>query len=89
MAGRNVNVWVTSESDGTKRQNVPDWLIHFRVQWTDAEGQQHERAEDLYFLPTLNWLRTEHPQAAKSAMEDLAFRIARVQYGIDDAEMMT
>jgi len=88
MAGRNVNVWVTSESDGTKRQNVPDFLIHFRVQWTDEQGQQHERTEDAYFLPTLNWLRTEHPQAAKHLMEDLAFRIARVQYGIDDAEMM-
>ena len=88
MAGRNVNVWVTSESDGTKRQNVPDWLIHFRVQWEDNEGQPHERTADEYFLLLLNWLRAEHPRAAKSIMEDLAFRIARVQYGIDDAEMI-
>jgi len=80
---RNVNVWTTSESDGTTRNNVPDWLCHFRVEWIDDEGQPHEREADEYFLLLLNWLRLNHPQKAKEVMDELAFRIARAKYGID------
>jgi len=83
----NVNVYVSSESDGTRRNQVPDWLIHFRVNWIDNDGNFHEHEADEYFLLLVNWLRTEHPAAAKAAMEELAFRIARVKYGIDEAEM--
>ena len=84
----NVNVWVTSESDGTMRNNVPDWLIHFKVKWTDNAGSPQQRTEDEYFLLLLNWLKTNHPAAAKDVMEDLVFRIARVKYGVDDAEQI-
>lgn len=84
---RNVNVFVSSESDGTTRDGVPDWLIHFDVRWTDDEGQEHQRVEDEYFLLLLNWLRQNHPVRAKEVMEGLAFRIARAKYGVD-AEMI-
>ena len=84
----NVNVMVSSESDGTTRNNVPDWLIHFDVSWTGNDGQLHQQVADEYFLLLLNWLRTEHPAKAKEVMEDLSFRIARAKYSIDDAEMM-
>lgn len=80
---KNVNVFINSEGDSTTRNNVPDWLIHFDIRWTDNEGQPHQRAEDEYFLLLLNWLRTNHPTQAKEVMENLAFRIARVKYGID------
>lgn len=86
---KNVNVFVSSENDSTTRNNVPDWLTHFEVHWIDNAGQPQERTEDEYFLLLLNWLRTNHPVAAKRAMEDLAFRIARVKYGIDTSEMMS
>ena len=84
---RNVNVFVTSESDGTTRNNVPDWLIHFDVRWVDDDGDQHQRVEDEYFLLLLNWLRQNHPQKAREVMEELAFHIARAKYGVD-AEMV-
>lgn len=84
---RNVNVTVTSESDGTRRNNIPDWLIHFDARWVDDAGIEHQQVVDEYFLLLLNWLRTNHPVAAKAAMEEIAFRIARVRYGVD-AEMI-
>ena len=80
---RNINVFISSESDGTTRNNVPDWLIHFNVSWIDNDGQAHQRTEDEYFLLLLNWLKTNHPVKAKEVMEDLAFVIARAKYGID------
>jgi len=84
---RNVNVIVTSESDGTARDNVPDWLCHFDASWIDDNGDSHQAQVDEYFLLLLNWLRQNHPAKAKEVMEELAFRIARAKYGID-AEMV-
>ena len=85
---RNVNVFITSENDGTIRSKVPDWLIHFEVSWTGDDGQLHQQTADEYFLLLVNWLKTNHPAKAKEVMDDLAFKIARAKYGIDDAEMM-
>lgn len=85
---RNVIVGIISENDDTTRDGVPDWLIHFHVSWTDNDGVQHERTEDEYFLLLCNWLRQNHPAAAKRWMEQVAFQIARVKYGIDDAETL-
>lgn len=79
----NVNVWVSSEANGTIRNNVPDWLIHFRVQWTDDAEQLQEREVDEYFLLLLNWLRQNHPARAKDLMEQIGFEIARAKYGVD------
>ena len=84
----NVNVYVSSENDGTRRNNVNDYLIHFSVNWIDGSGTYRETEADEYFLLLINWLRTTHPNAAKNVMEELAFKIARVKYGLDDAEMM-
>jgi len=78
---------VSSESDGTTRNNVPDWLIHFDVTWVDDSGELHRRTEDEYFLLLLNWLRQNYPQRAREIMEELAFKIARAKYGVD-AEMI-
>ena len=83
----NVNVYVSSENDGTRRNQVNDYLIHFDVRWTDNDGQPQQVVASEYFLLLINWLRTEHPVVAKGVMEDLAFRIARAKYGVD-AEMM-
>ena len=84
---RNVNVFVSSENDGTTRNNVPDWLCHFDANWIDDDGDYHEVQVDEYFLLLLNWLRQNHPTKAKQVMEELSFRIARAKYGID-AEMV-
>lgn len=81
-----VNVMVSSESDGTKRNNVPDWLIHFDTTWTTDDGEAHQRSDDEYFLLLVNWLRTNHPAAAKGWMQRVAFQIAKVKYGIRSAD---
>lgn len=82
---RNVNVTVTSENDGTTRDNVPDYLINFDVTWIDNNGDPQQAAVSDYFLADLlNWLRTNHPAAARQYMEQISFAIARVKYGIDD-----
>ena len=83
-----INVMVSSENDGTTRDGVPDYLIHFQVSWKDNENNPQERTEDEYFLLLLNWLRQNHPAAARRWMERTAFEIARVKYGVDDAEML-
>ena len=81
-----VNVWVTSESDGTTRDGVLDWLIHFDVRWIDNAGMPQQRVEDEYFLLLLNWLKTNHPKKAIDVMNDLAYEIVRAKYGLDSAE---
>jgi hypothetical protein len=67
---------------------VQDYLLHFDVRWVDDAGDSHQHAADEYFLLLLDWLRDNHPQAARQWMERVAFQIARVKYGIDSAEMI-
>lgn len=81
---RNINVWLTSENDGTKRQNVPDYLVHLRAMWVDDAGVAHDQSVDRYLLGQLNWLRTNYPGHARELMHDLVYRIERVRQGIDD-----
>jgi hypothetical protein len=84
---RDINVIISSTQDGT-RDGVPDWRIDFDAEWTDASGDSQQLSTSEHLLLLLNWLRTEHPAAAKRLMEDLAFRIARAKHGIDDVEAM-
>jgi hypothetical protein len=83
---RNVNLTISSENDDTTRNNVPDWLIHMTATWIDNQGNPQSLSEDRYFLLQLNWLRINHPQAAKQVMQELVYRIERVRQGMDDAE---
>ena len=80
---RNVNVIISSENDGTTRNNVPDFLIHFDATWIGDDGEEHSAQVDEYFLLLLNWLKTNYPVKAREVMQDLAFQIARAKYNID------
>jgi hypothetical protein len=82
---RNVNVWLSSENDGTKRQNVTDYLVHLRATWVDGAGAAHDQSVDRYLLAQLNWLRTNYPGHARELMHKLVYEIERVRQGIDDA----
>lgn len=85
---RNINVWISSTNDGTKRNNVPDYLVHLRATWVDDAGAAHDQSVDRYLLAQLNWLRTNHPAAARELMHKLVYEIERVRQGIDDVEML-
>ena len=80
----NVNLTISSEANGTTRDNVPDWLVHMSATWIGNDGQPHSYTEDRYFLLQLNWLKTNHPDYARRLMELLTYRIERVRVGIDE-----
>jgi len=81
---REANVWISSENDGTKRNSVPDYLVHMRVAWVDKSGATHDQSVDRYLLAQLNWLRTNAPDQARDLMHRLVYEIERIRQGIDD-----
>jgi hypothetical protein len=80
---REINVFVTSESDGTTRDAVPDWLIHMAASWIDNAGQPQQAAVDRYLLAQLSWIKDSHPARARELMEQLVYEIERVRQGLD------
>jgi len=82
----NVNVMIDSESDGTTRNNVPDWVVSLSVNWIDDAGDAQSWSGQEYLLVALNWLRTNYPGEFKRQMEELVFLIARLRYGVDSVE---
>jgi len=83
---RNVNLTITSENDGTTRNNVPDWLVHMRVDWIDKNNVAQEVTRDRYLLGQLFWFITNCPHDAQDKLQTLVYQIERVRQGIDDAE---
>jgi hypothetical protein len=86
LMARNVNVWIDSEQDGTRRQNVPDYLMHLTITWTDDTGAARSVTKDEYLLLAINWLINNHPRIAKQALQELVLTIARTRYGVDIPE---
>ena len=83
---RNVNLTITSENDGTTRNNVPDWLVHMHVDWIDKNNVAQEVTQDRYLLGQLFWLITNYSHVAQDKLQTLVYQIERVRQGIDDAE---
>lgn len=83
---RNVNVWISATDDGTKRNNIPDYLVHLRATWVNDAGEPQSMERDEYLLLALNWLRTTYPGEFRNVMQDVVVQIARLRYGVDSVE---
>lgn len=80
---RSFNVRVSSENDGTLRNNVPDRLVHVAVDWVDNAGALQTHSSDYYLLPQLQWLIQNHPDDAQRLLHELVIRIVRLRLGVD------
>lgn len=81
---RNIKVTISSTDDATTRDNVPDRLVSFDIDYLTNAGVPQNLQVDRYFLVALNWLLTNDPDGFKQLIERVTFRIERVRAGIDD-----
>jgi len=83
---RNVNVMISDivPTGGTVPAAI--YELTFEATWTANDGTPQTRTEVERFPHLVGWLITNHPQVAKRVLTDLCWQIARVKYGLDDAE---
>lgn len=75
---RNLNLTISSENDGTTRNNVPDILVHMTVSGMTESGEPFTLTVDRYFLAQLNRLLSANQPAFIEFVKHATYRIERV-----------
>jgi len=100
---RNINLTISSQLDGTKRDQVDDLLVHMVVDYIGKDGQAHHKEQDRYViqslldilaLPTNNPNNPQHVWNAqfkagvKFQLQQLTYQLERVFEGIDEVDVL-